>query len=530
MGTASMNTQTLSRQTLFDTLHRSARRHPDKLALRQGQRELSYREFRDLCLRVAGSLAELGIQAGDRVAILSRNSIDFAAVRYAVAALGAILVPVNFMLNVRETAYILGHSGARLLFVGASEGDKATAAAAECPDIEQLVWLAGDTPAGMIPFGELCVGDHYTDNPGIDANAPAQIIYTSGTESAPKGAVLSHAAILWQYSACLIDAEIAEDDTTLHALPLFHCAQLDCFLGPALKAGGRNIITDDNTPANLLRLLAEEQVSSFFAPPTVWISLLRSEQFDKSDLSALRKGYYGASIMPVEVMKEIHARLPDIRLWNLYGQTEMAPMATILKPADQLRKAGSAGRPALYTETRVVDDAGQEVGVGEIGEVVHRSPQLLTEYYRDPERTAAAFEGGWFHSGDLGVMDNEGYLTIVDRKKDMIKTGGENVSSREVEEVIYQLPEVSEVAVIGLSHPHWVEAVAAVVVARDDCELSPDSVKQHCALHLGGFKVPKAVLMVDNLPRNPSGKILKRNLRDTFADTFATMASQSGDK
>ncbi|MEQ9396002.1 fatty acyl-CoA synthetase [Haliea sp.] len=528
-----MNTHTLSRQTLFDTLHRSARRHPEKLALRQGARDLSYREFRDLCLSVAGSLAHMGIQPGDRVAILSRNSIDFAAVRYAVAAVGAILVPVNFMLNVRETAYILGHSGARLLCVGATEGDKAVAAAAECPDIEQLVWLAGgnasDTPAGMIPFGDLCSGGHYTDNPGIDANAPAQIIYTSGTESAPKGAVLSHAAILWQYSACLIDAEIAEEDTTLHALPLFHCAQLDCFLGPAIKAGGRNIITDDNTPANLLRLLADEQVSSFFAPPTVWISLLRSEHFDQFDLSALSKGYYGASIMPVEVMKEIHSRLPDIRLWNLYGQTEMAPMATILKPADQLRKAGSAGRPALNTETRVVDDEGREVAVGEIGEVVHRSPQLLTEYYRDPERTAAAFEGGWFHSGDLGVMDSEGYLTIVDRKKDMIKTGGENVSSREVEEVIYQLPEVSEVAVIGLPHPRWMEAMTAVIVARDGCEVNPDSVMEYCAAQLGGFKVPKAVLVVDNLPRNPSGKILKRNLREAFADTFATATSQRGD-
>ena len=520
-----MYTQTLSRQTLFDTLQRSASRHPEKLALRQGERDLSYREFRDLCLSVAGSLAHMGIQPGDRVAILSRNSIAFAAVRYAVAAVGAILVPVNFMLNVRETAYILDHSGARLLCVGATEGDKAVAAAAECLEIEQMVWLASDdsseTPAGMIPFGDLCSGGHYIDNPRIDANAPAQIIYTSGTESAPKGAVLSHAAILWQYSACLIDAEIAEEDTTLHALPLFHCAQLDCFLGPAIKAGGRNIITDDNTPANLLRLLAEEQVSSFFAPPTVWISLLRSKFFDQSDLSHLRKGYYGASIMPVEVMKEIHARLPGIRLWNLYGQTEMAPMATILKPADQLRKAGSAGRPALYTETRLIDEEGREVAVGEIGEVVHRSPQLLTEYFRDPERTAAAFAGGWFHSGDLGIMDDEGYLTIVDRKKDMIKTGGENVSSREVEEVIYQLPQVSEVAVIGLPHPQWIEAVTAVVVAREGCLVDPDAVKEHCAKHLGGFKVPKAVLLVDNLPRNPSGKILKRTLRDSFADTFS---------
>ncbi|PLW82047.1 acyl-CoA synthetase [Kineobactrum sediminis] len=521
-----MDMHTLSRQTLFDTLHRSARRYPDKIALRQGEKEYSYRDFNDLCLRVAGGLKDLGIQSGDRVAMLSRNSIAFAAVRYAVAATGAILVPVNFMLNIRETRYILEHSGARLLFVGETERDKAIAAARQCPQVQQLVWLpgqdTGNMPDGIIPFDQLCSSDHYTDNAVIETNAPAQIIYTSGTESAPKGAVLSHAAILWQYSSCLIDAEIAGDDTILHALPLFHCAQLDCFLGPALKIGSRNVITDDPSPENLLSLLAGEQVTSFFAPPTVWISLLRSELFEQSDLSHLRKGYYGASIMPVEVMKEIHARLPDIRLWNLYGQTEMAPMATILKPADQLRKAGSAGRPALYVETRIVDDAGTEVATGEIGEVVHRSPQLLTEYFRDPERTAAAFEGGWFHSGDLGVMDSEGYLAIVDRKKDMIKTGGENVSSREVEEVIYQLPEVSEVAVIGLSHPRWMEAVAAVIVPRTGCTVDPETVIHHCTQCLAGFKVPKAVLAADMLPRNPSGKILKRNLREAFADTFIT--------
>jgi fatty-acyl-CoA synthase len=237
-------------------------------------------------------------------------------------------------------------------------------------------------------------------------------------------------------------------------------------------------------------------------------------------LSCLQKGYYGASIMPVEIMKKIQQGIPQIRLWNLYGQTEIAPVATILKPEDQLRKPGSAGKPVLHVETRVVDEEGADVAVGDIGEVVHRSPQLLTEYFNDPERTAQAFAGGWFHSGDLATIDDEGYITIVDRKKDMIKTGGENVSGREVEEVIYQFADVAEVAVIGLPHHHWVEAVTAVVVLKSGAVPAADELIAHCASRLAGFKVPKKILFADELPRNPSGKILKRNLRETHADAF----------
>jgi fatty-acyl-CoA synthase len=235
-----------------------------------------------------------------------------------------------------------------------------------------------------------------------------------------------------------------------------------------------------------------------------------------TDLSALAKGYYGASIMPVEILRELAARLPAVRLWNFYGQTEIAPLATVLRPEDQLRKAGSAGKPVLNVETRVVDDALRDVAPGQIGEIVHRSPQLLAGYFHDDERTAAAFEGGWFHSGDLATIDDEGYITIVDRKKDMIKTGGENVSSREVEEVIYQLAGVSEVAVIGLPDPYWIEAVTAVVVGKAGHALDEAQVIAHCRERIAHFKAPKRVVFVDALPKNPSGKLLKRELRATL--------------
>jgi fatty-acyl-CoA synthase len=345
----------------------------------------------------------------------------------------------------------------------------------------------------------------------------AQIVYTSGTESSPKGAQLTHDAVMWQYVSCVIDAEIAEADVALHALPLYHCAQLDVFFGPAIYMGSTNVITSKPTPDNLLPMIEKFGITSFFAPPTVWIALLRSPLMDADKLSKLAKGYYGASIMPVEVLKELAARLPKVRLWNLYGQTEIAPLATLLGPEDQLRKLGSCGKAVRNVETRVVNDDMQDVAVGEVGEIVHRSPHLMLGYFHDDERTRAAFEGDWFHSGDLGMIDEEGYISVVDRKKDMIKSGGENVASREVEEMIYRLPQVSEVAVIGLPDPKWVEAVTAVIVVKAGQTLDEAAVIAHCAQHMAGFKAPKRVIFTDTLPKNPSGKLLKRDLRVRYA-------------
>jgi fatty-acyl-CoA synthase len=352
----------------------------------------------------------------------------------------------------------------------------------------------------------------------LTGNDVLQIVYTSGTESSPKGAMLTHDAVLWQYVSCVINAEIHVDDLALHSLPLYHCAQLDVFFGPAVYVGSTNIITAKPTPDNLLPLMQRFGVTSFFAPPTVWIALLRSPLMDAEKLSTLAKGYYGASIMPVEVLRELASRLPRVRLWNLYGQTEIAPLATLLGPEDQLRKPGSCGRAVIHVETRVVDEQMNDVqSGGEVGEIVHRSPHLMLGYFNDEERTRAAFESGWFHSGDLATIDDEGFITVVDRKKDMIKTGGENVASREVEEMVYRLSAVSEVAVIGLPDPKWVEAVTAVIVVKLGQSLSEEEVLAHCQQHMAGFKCPKRVIFTDTLPKNPSGKLLKRELRQLHA-------------
>jgi fatty-acyl-CoA synthase len=516
----------IRRHTLGDILHRSALRTPAKLAIACGEVRWSYADFDALCDRVAAGLAARGIAKGDRVAILARNSHAFAALRFALARLGAVLVPINFMLKPDEAAYILRHAGARMLATDSGLAELARAAAAQDTAVREFVWLPSEEPStpveGMTPFHALAESDAALPEIELSGTDLAQIVYTSGTESAPKGAMLTHDAVLWQYVSCVVDAAIESRDLALHALPLYHCAQLDVFLGPSLYVGATNVITAKPVPENLLPLIERHRISSFFAPPTVWIALLRSPLFDATDLSSLAKGYYGASIMPVEVLREIARRLPQVRLWNLYGQTEIAPLATMLGPDEQLTRPGSCGRAVINVETRVVDDAMRDVAPGEVGEIVHRSPQLLTGYFHDDERTAAAFEGGWFHSGDLATIDADGYITVVDRKKDMIKSGGENVASREVEEAIYMLPQVSEVAVVGLPHPRWVEAVTAIVVVKAGHTLEEAQVLEHCNTQLASFKAPKRVVFVESLPKNPSGKLLKRELRRAHAGLFAT--------
>lgn len=515
----------LRQHALGDFLRRTAQRVPDKTAIVCGAVRWSYRDFDHIANRLARGLLAEGIGAGDRVAILSRNSHAFAALRFALARIGAALVPINFMLNAEECAFILRSAGAKALAAGPDFVDLARTAAVKDTAVKRLWWLPGETaaaaPADLKTFDALLANDDAPPDVAVDARMLAQIVYTSGTESLPKGAMLTHEAVAWEYVSCVIEGEMTESDVMLHALPLYHCAQLDVFLGPAVYLGCTNVITGQPKPEVILPLIERHKVNSFFAPPSIWIALLRSPLFEKTDFASLEKGYYGASIMPVEVLKEMQQRLPGVRLWNFYGQTEIAPLATVLKPEDQFRKAGSAGKPVLNVETRVVDDAMNDVKPGEVGEIVHRSPQLLSGYFNDPEKTAAAFHGGWFHSGDLATIDDEGYITVVDRKKDMIKSGGENVASREVEETIYRLPQVSEVAVIGLPDPYWIEAVTAVVVVKSGQTLDEAAVIAHCRQHMAHFKVPKRVVFTDALPKNPSGKLLKRELRRKYETAAA---------
>jgi len=505
-----------------DLLHRTARRYPDKPAVVAGDVRLSFAEFDAAVNRAAHALADRGLVKGDRLALLSHNSWQFGVLAFATAKLGVVLVPVNFMLGPDEIAYILGHSGARGIVSEdalAPTAEKALAAAGLGDGVRGWIALSGTAPAeGWEDVDAWCRdGDDSPPQVRVDDDDPLRLMYTSGTESRPKGVMLSSRSLISQYVSCIVDGGMSADDVEVHALPMYHCAQLDCFFSVDVYLGATSIILPGPDPAALLATIAREQVTKLFCPPTVWISLLRHPDFDTTDLSSLRTGYYGASPMPVEVLRELQRRLPDVQLWNFYGQTEMSPLATILRPHEQLERAGSAGRAALNVETRLVDDDGAPVAPGQVGEIVHRSPHAALGYYEDEAKTAEAFRDGWFHSGDLGVMTEDGYLSVVDRKKDMIKTGGENVASREVEEAIYELDGVAEVAVFGISHAHWIEAVTAVVVPKAGVTLTVEQVTDHCRGKLAGYKRPKYVVLTDALPKNPSGKILKRELRQQHA-------------
>ena len=506
--------------SLGDIPRRSAARHPNRIAIIDGDTRLTFAEFEACVERTARAIAAAGIGTGERVALLSHNCWQFAVLAFATARRGVVLVPINFMLGATEIAYLLDDSGA-VAFV-AEDGLAATADAACTGTIRQRLSIALGTGTPPAAWADLRVWTDYAGPSAepvpVEDDDPIRLMYTSGTESRPKGAIHTSRSLMWQYVSCALDGGMSGTDIEVHALPLYHCAQLDCFLSVDLYLGATSVILRGPDPAAILDAIATHRATKFFSPPTVWISLLRAPDFADTDLSSLVKGYYGASPMPIEVLRELSARLPDIRLWNFYGQTELAPLATILQPEEQHTHAGSAGRPSLNVDTRVVDEFDEPVPAGTVGEIVHRSPHATAGYFGKPEITARAFAGGWFHSGDLGVFDEDGYLTVVDRKKDMIKSGGENVASREVEEALYQLDGVAEVAVFGVAHPHWIEAVTAVVVPKAGATVTDADVTAFARTVLAGYKRPKYVVVTDALPKNPSGKILKRDLRERYRD------------
>lgn len=511
--------QRARRNTLGDLLTRTSARVPDKQAFIYQKRQVTYKELDELVNKTANGLVNDGIKKGDRLAILSKNSLDFVIVMFAVARIGGVFIPINYMLKNKDIAYILEHAEVTGLFASDAYTDILDEAIIEA-NIQNPICYLTESDASKESWKSLkkLQSDHHdqTIEVNILDDDLAQVLYTSGTESKPKGVMLSHKSIISEYVSCIVDGKMSDSDLLVHALPFYHSAQLHVFLGPSIYLGASGIILDEVTPTSIMKTIAGYEATQLFAPPTVWIAMLRDEKFDRYNLSTLKKCYYGAAIMPREILKELSNRLPNALFWNFYGQTEVAPLATALQPEDQLRKLGSAGKATLHVETKIVDENDVEVARGEVGEIIHRTPHAMLGYLNDPEKTKEVFKNGWFHSGDLGEMDEEGYITIVDRKKDIINTGGVSVASREVEEVIYQLKEVSEVAVIGLPDDYWIEAITAIVVLKDNHQLSEDEIKTYCHDHLSSFKSPKHVYFRETLPKNPSGKVLKKDLRNEY--------------
>ncbi len=504
----------LHRNTIPDNVRRAAAKYRARPALTFAGRVWSFAELDQAAGRIACRLAGLGLARGDRVGVYARNSDAYLLLWLGCVRIGLVHVPINYALTVGELRYILDQSGAKALFYDS--------------DLRATVDAARQD-VGVEHYGLVRDGAGDILSTALDRNAPridealcadedaAQFCYTSGTTAAPKAAVMTHRAYVAEYLACAIELEFSGVDVALAALPLYHTAQMHAITMPQLMAGARTVLIEAPEPALVLRLMEAERIDSFFAPPTVWISLLRHPDFAARDLSALRRIVYGASIMPGPVLAELAARLPGAGLYNAYGQTEIAPFATLLRPEEHAARPASCGRPSYAVETRVVDTEMNDVAPGTHGEIVHRSPYLLSGYWNKPEETAEAFRGGWFHSGDVGYFDDAGYLYIVDRIRDVINTGGVLVASREVEEVLFAHPAVSEVAVVGLPDPKWIEAVTAFVVLRAGETADGAVLIAHARGHLAPYKLPKQVVFVPELPRNTAGKLLKRELRKQYS-------------
>jgi fatty-acyl-CoA synthase len=487
-------------------MRRSALRFSSRTALLFADRTWTYRELDDAVSRAAQALLDLGLAKGDRVAAYGKNSDAYLIAFLACARTGLVHVPINYNLVGEELAYLLEQSGSRIVLVDPALAPAVTALDRPPDQVMALRDEPGSllelSRAGEIPRIEVEVAD----------SDLVQLLYTSGTTSRPKGAEMTHRALVHEYVSCILALECSADDAPLHPMPLYHSAGMHVFLMPYLAVGATNSLMEAPDIAEVLRRVEEDRIGALFLAPTVWVPLSNSPDFATRDLSSLRKAFYGASIMPLPVLRRLQEALPDLGFYNCFGQSEIGPLATVLGPDEHDDRPESCGRSVLFVELRVVGEDGADVAPGEMGEVIYRSPQLCEGYWDNPEATAEAFRDGWFHSGDLVRIDEQGYITVVDRIKDVINTGGVLVASREVEDALYTHAAVAEAAVIALPHETWIEAITAVVVLKED--VSSEELIAHVKGRLAGYKVPKAVHMVDELPRNASGKLLKRVLRD----------------
>ena len=481
----------------------SARAHADGAALRAGVIVTSYRQLEERSALVAGLLGRRGLRPGDRVAIMLPNVPEFAALYYGVLRAGGVVVPMNPLLKAREVAYYLSDSGAELIFVGASMASEAQDGAGRVGATAIIV----DTDLD----DELAAGDSkhsVVDRAGSDT---AVILYTSGTTGTPKGAELTHDN-LGRNAQVFVESllQLTAADVVFGGLPLFHSFGQTCTLNSAVLAGACLTMLPRFDPAKALQVMADHQVTVFTGVPTMYGAMLAVPDRDSYDLSALRICISGGASLPVEVLRSFDAAFNCLVLEG-YGLSETSPVACFNHPHLE-RKPGSIGTPIAGVQMRVVDDAGNPVPQGEVGEIAIRGHNVMKSYWQRPAKTVAAIPAGWFLTGDVARVDEDGYFFIVDRKKDLIIRGGYNVYPREIEEVLYEFPGVAEAAVIGLPDDALGEEVAAAVTLKPGAVVTADELRDFVKAQVAAYKYPRHVWFVDGLPKGPTGKILKREI------------------
>ncbi len=503
---------------LTQGLQRAAQTRPAGVSTIFRDRRRTWRDTADRIGRLAGGLRGRGLRKGDRAAILALNSDRYFEYLFAVAAAGGVAVPVNTRLAPQEIAYLLEDSGATMLFVDAAFAPLLALLGGRLGAVRDIVWLDDDAPPdGMLAFETLLDAPPITQVAAQDDDL-AGIFYTGGTTCQAKGVMLCHRNLIINAANITVAVGYASTSIYLHAAPMFHAADNASTLAVTMH-GGTHVFIPRFDPGAVAAAIQAERVSNVLLVPTMINALVNSPAVDAHDLSSLATVAFGASPMPDAVLRRAREKLPRCGFVHLYGMTEAAPVVTALEPRDTLLpgRSKSCGKAALMVEVRIADAEDNEVPRGTVGEVQVRGPNIMLGYWNKPEETAAALRGGWYHSGDGGIMDDEGYVTIVDRLKDMIISGGENIYSAEVESAISTLDGVAEVAVVAIPDERWGEAVHAIVVPRAGCVVTAEQVIAHCRALIAGFKCPRSVDIRDRpLPLSGAGKVLKTELRGPF--------------
>ncbi len=508
-------------------LIRNAKVMPGKEAIVDGEHRFTYAEFAARVAKLKDALAQAGIQKGDRIAALMLNDFRYIELLFGVTALGAILVPLNYRLAPDELAYILTDSGAKALFVHREFLKTLPFLRENALSLNHYVLVDDDETHERLDSYEAWISkakeQPLSYSPDVHEDDVAGLFYTGGTTGRPKGVMLTHRNLVSNFYHTGVLTGVNSHSRYLHVAPMFHLADGTSMVSITI-VGGTHCVVRSFTPKAFMQAIDQYKVTSTLLVPTMLNMVMNDPDFKKYNVSSLERVTYGAAPMPLALLKRVIREFPGIQLMQGYGMTEASPSLTqltaehhvITGEEKQERRLLSAGKPVLGVEVRVVDEEGKDVPVGQVGEVIARGENIMKGYWNLPEETAAVLKNGWYHTGDMGAFDDEHFLYIVDRKKDMIISGGENIYSPEVENILYQHPDVVEVAVVGAPDPQWGEAVVAEVVKAAGSTLTEQELIDFTRGMLANYKVPKRITFVAELPKSGAGKILKRSIRERY--------------
>jgi len=498
---------------IYEMLQATADHLPNKPALICDEETLTYGELRHRVLSLSYHLQKMGVQKGDRVALLFPNCIEMAVSYYACAAIGAIAVPLNNRLTGKDLIYILNDCGAGVLAVGYQFWDVSQAIRPDLILVKEFIYAGPERKMEAHFFDDLLRATASPAFPDLDPEDTATIMYTSGTTGLPKGAMMTHRNIFTNARNCGAMLTYTEKDITLIVVPLFHVTGLNSQLVAFIYIGGTCVIMKAYKTAEMIQAIERHKITVLFNVPTMYVLMLINETLKDTDISSLRMAAYGGAPMDRETIVALKERL-GMDLYNAYGLTESSSLTTVLPACDAVRKAPSVGLPVTGVQVKTLDPGGKETPPGEAGELLIKGPNIVRGYFNQPEATRKSIVAGWLHTGDVARIDDEGYVFIVDRIKDMIVRGGENIYSNEVESVLNSHPKVLESAVVPEPHHIFGEVVKAFVVLRPEAVATSEEIIEYCRRTIADYKVPASVVFLDELPRNPGGKVVKNRLRE----------------